>query len=467
VARDVVYLGPSLAVGEARRLLPDAEFLPPVRHRDLLRLDVGPGDRVLIIDGLFMHAAPVRHREILGLLERGVVVAGSSSMGALRAAELHGFGMRGVGTVFELYRSGTVTGDDEVAVVHGPAEEGYRSLSEPLVNVRVALGAAAAAGAISPAEADRLLELLREQPFRARSYRALGRLAGAAAARFLAWQHEHRVDAKGADARLLLSLAATGPDALAPAGPADLPIRNVATKYYQTWVSRHRGRPGPHGQYVTEAQAAGALMALHPRYAELHRADALRRLLGESAVDRSPVDSSTVDTGVAGRALALAAERGLVVGVGAAAPGPGGWFTGAECAALAAAGPEAVDAATLRLLVRAFGSVTHKRVALENVPPALAVEPVLARVRSVVARAQALAERMPRSPIPSAGRMRLKADAVLGCYADLWGVPVADMQAAVWDRGFADLDSFWQTAEPYVLYLRTFGAPDLGDRAAA
>jgi hypothetical protein len=40
-------------------------------------------------------------------------------MGALRAAELHTFGMVGVGRVFEGYRDGVYEDDDEVAVVHG------------------------------------------------------------------------------------------------------------------------------------------------------------------------------------------------------------------------------------------------------------------------------------------------------------------------------------------------------------
>src|SRR4051794_30849116 len=134
-----VYIGPSLPADEVRVLLPGARILPPVRHGDLLALDARRGDRVLIIDGFFLHVAPVRHREILHLLDRGVMVAGASSMGALRAAELWRFGMRGVGEVFRLYRDGVVTGDDEVAIVHGPAEEGHRALSEPLVNIRVAL----------------------------------------------------------------------------------------------------------------------------------------------------------------------------------------------------------------------------------------------------------------------------------------------------------------------------------------
>ena len=65
--------------------------------------------------GLFMLKAPVRHLEILALLADGVTVAGSSSMGALRAAELWRYGRRGVGEIFELFRSGVVVGDDEVA----------------------------------------------------------------------------------------------------------------------------------------------------------------------------------------------------------------------------------------------------------------------------------------------------------------------------------------------------------------
>ncbi|MEK8104213.1 TfuA-like protein [Micromonospora sp. M12] len=133
---DIVFIGPSLPADEVARLLPDAVVLPPVAHGDLLRLDVAPGDRVLVIDGFFLQHPPVRHREILDLLDRGVTVAGAASMGALRAAELWPFGMRGVGEVFQLYRDGVVTGDDEVAVVHGPAEEGHRSFSVPLVNIR-------------------------------------------------------------------------------------------------------------------------------------------------------------------------------------------------------------------------------------------------------------------------------------------------------------------------------------------
>src|SRR5688572_32760283 len=55
------------------------------------------------------------------LFRSGVRVFGAASMGALRAAELQPFGMIGVGQVFQAYRRGHLTDDDEVAVAHGPA----------------------------------------------------------------------------------------------------------------------------------------------------------------------------------------------------------------------------------------------------------------------------------------------------------------------------------------------------------
>src|ERR1700677_2021218 len=126
MATDYVFVGPSLPAPEVARLLPGCQVLPPVRHGDLLRLRPAAGDRVLIIDGLFLQSAPVRHKEILLLLSQGVTVAGSSSMGALRAAELWPYGMRGVGEVFRLHRDLIVTGDDEVAVIHCYDDERYR-----------------------------------------------------------------------------------------------------------------------------------------------------------------------------------------------------------------------------------------------------------------------------------------------------------------------------------------------------
>src|SRR5262249_22679622 len=124
VTRVFVFLGPTLPVGRARELL-DAVYLPPVQQGDVLRL-LGRAPRVIgIVDGYFDTVPAVWHKEILLAMAEGVHVFGAASMGALRAAELHPFGMVGVGRVFECYRDGVLTADDEVAVAHGPGDTGY------------------------------------------------------------------------------------------------------------------------------------------------------------------------------------------------------------------------------------------------------------------------------------------------------------------------------------------------------
>jgi len=130
-----VFLGPTLPQGEARRYL-DAEYLPPVSQGDVLRLLDRRPTAIAIIDGYFELVPAVWHKEILLALESGVHVFGAASMGALRAAELDVFGMKGIGQIYKWYASGYLEDDDEVAVGHGPADQGYRELSDAMVNVR-------------------------------------------------------------------------------------------------------------------------------------------------------------------------------------------------------------------------------------------------------------------------------------------------------------------------------------------
>ncbi|HET9361026.1 MAG TPA: TfuA-like protein [Vicinamibacterales bacterium] len=143
-----VFLGPTLPVREARRYL-DAEYLPPVAQGDVLRvLDKRPSV-IAIVDGFFELVPSVWHKEILLALESGVHVFGAASMGALRAAELHAYGMKGVGRIYRWYASGRLEDDDEVAVVHGPADQGYREMSDAMVNVRDRCLSAARRGVVS------------------------------------------------------------------------------------------------------------------------------------------------------------------------------------------------------------------------------------------------------------------------------------------------------------------------------
>src|SRR5262245_17446347 len=120
-----VFLGPTLPVEAARSILPEAVYLPPVSMGDVYALLAQKPQRIAIVDGLFERTPAVWHKEILFALSRGVRVLGSSSMGALRAAELHRFGMVGVGRIFDAYRDGVLCDDDEVALGHATAEHGW------------------------------------------------------------------------------------------------------------------------------------------------------------------------------------------------------------------------------------------------------------------------------------------------------------------------------------------------------
>ena len=130
-----MFVGPTLRPED----LPqdgDIVVLPPVAQGDVYRVAQERPSAIGIVDGYFEGVLSVWHKEILWAMAEGIHVFGSASMGALRAAELHQFGMRGIGRIFEAYRAGELEDDDEVAVIHGPAETGYLALSEAMVNIR-------------------------------------------------------------------------------------------------------------------------------------------------------------------------------------------------------------------------------------------------------------------------------------------------------------------------------------------
>jgi len=206
----VIFLGPSLPVAEAREIL-DAVYLPPARQSDLVSaVGIHRPDVIGLVDGEFGQALSVWHKEILYALEQGIPVYGASSMGALRAAETHSFGMIGVGQVFGMFASGELSGDDEVALAHALDEAGHRPLSEPMVNLRLNFRAARDAGVIDAATADQLTALAKAMYFPERSFARVLR-AGAAAGvpadavdRLRAWLAANYRDAKREDARELL-----------------------------------------------------------------------------------------------------------------------------------------------------------------------------------------------------------------------------------------------------------------------
>lgn len=204
--RALVFLGPSLDREAAALLLPAAEIRPPIRRGDLASLLDRPPAAIGIVDGEFYQSLAVSPKEIVPFLKIGVPVFGSSSMGALRAAELHSLGMVGVGTVFDWFRRGRLSADDEVAMTFCPTT--FRPLSEPLVNFRVALRMAQQAGTILPDQRLELSRRMKRRYFPARTLPALFQDAehvlGPRAGAFRDWWRTSAPNAKADDARELL-----------------------------------------------------------------------------------------------------------------------------------------------------------------------------------------------------------------------------------------------------------------------
>ncbi len=157
----IVFLGPSLTLAEAKEILGEgkAHYFPPAKQGDILSVaTMYEPDVIALIDGEFHQSLAVWHKEILFALEKGITVCGASSMGALRAVETSEFGMIGVGKVYEMYASGEIDDDDEVALLHGPEKTGYRHGSEPMINIRMTFRRAWQEGVVSRSFAEALTE---------------------------------------------------------------------------------------------------------------------------------------------------------------------------------------------------------------------------------------------------------------------------------------------------------------------
>lgn len=209
----VIFCGPTIDGSEVLKELGaelgDSEMLPPVSQGDVYRAAVRQPDVIGIIDGYFRSLPAVWHKEILWAMDQGIHVYGAASMGALRAAELEAFGMTGVGEVFEHYRDGVIEDDDEVAVVHGPAETGFRAVSDAMVNIRATLRRAEEQGIILSGTREILEKSAKSLSYEERSYErmievAKGRLPVNERHAFRSWLLGGKVDQKKNDARAML-----------------------------------------------------------------------------------------------------------------------------------------------------------------------------------------------------------------------------------------------------------------------
>ncbi len=184
MAPPIIFLGPSLKIERARSIFPLAEYRPPAKKGDLLRLateDDGNQSFVGLIDGVFLQDYPPTPIEVYTFLrKRRTLLAGAASLGALRAVELERFGMVGIGRIFKLYKSGRLDSDDEVAVTF--SEPDYRLQSEAMIDIRYTLHWAARERVISPDTKRMLARIAKRIYFPSRSYEEMIERARAAGA---------------------------------------------------------------------------------------------------------------------------------------------------------------------------------------------------------------------------------------------------------------------------------------------
>ncbi len=312
--RVVVFLGPTIPVGNAQALLP-AVFRPPASRGDIYAAARSNPWAIALIDGYFHRVPTVLHKEILWAMSQGIHVYGASSMGALRAAELERFGMVGVGRVFEAYRDGILSDDDEVAVVHGPAEAGYLAGSDAMVNIRATLDCASQAGVVDAEVAERLLRIAKDTFYPMRTWKGLlgdareAALAPAQRERLEAWLPEGRVDQKRLDAIEMFRRIAA--DREAELAPKQVSFRFNGTFMWDELRNSIDQRPpddSPDAIQVMEDELLDELRLQGDAYAREHERALMRVLATELALARNercdPTDTTRVTA-------ALRENRGL------------------------------------------------------------------------------------------------------------------------------------------------------------
>jgi hypothetical protein len=205
----VLFAGPSL-FGQAPDLT-GIELRPPARQGDIHRAVRDGAEAIGLIDGVFGFVPSVWHKEILFALSEGVRVLGGASLGALRAAECHSFGMEPVGEIARAYVDGVRYEDADVCLAHCPAELEFMPLSEPLVDVEASVARLLDVGALTGEQAWTWLEAARDIYFADRTVEAMLDRAGLPSELAGAYRRD-RVGVKGRDALELVDRLRQLPD---------------------------------------------------------------------------------------------------------------------------------------------------------------------------------------------------------------------------------------------------------------
>ncbi len=432
-----VYAGPTLAGAHIRSVVPGAVVHGPVQHGDLLRVRLGPSDCIVLIDGYYHQVGAVRHKEILHALDTGATVIGAASMGAIRAAEMSGLGVTGIGEVFRQYRDGEISSDDEVAVAHEEGPE-YRRVSEALVNIRFAVSCARRDGVVGADDAARLLEHARALPYSERSWAAIEHLVrqrdpilvpAATRIRAYAQANAAEVDLKALDARQALCHVASGQWRSGRDGLDWCEPRTWHTRHLHDWQVQYGSQPS--GDALVPDLAIARYLQLHdPRFPSRWRAFALGRIAGASAgdLDRAALHAAAAQ-GLSTRDLSA---RLIAF-----------WLTTEESQTLSR--PESL----LAILVRSYRSPRG----LRDVVDAAAVTAAAPATRHLIAdhyaTNAAIISRFPHWQLSHLNRGVLVAQ-----LSAIWEIEATDQaiqDACARDRGFDSFDNAVESFRPFFL----------------
>jgi hypothetical protein len=160
-----IFAGPSLFdAGLNVADMQGISWLPPARRGDIEQLvDKCKTPGIIgLADGTFHSYPSVGHVELREALEAGWRIYGLCSMGAIRASEMAHMGMIPWGRVALMFCSDPKLADDEVALVHS-ADAPYVPLSEPMLHLREFCAQAQEAGLLTEAQADVILDSLRQR----------------------------------------------------------------------------------------------------------------------------------------------------------------------------------------------------------------------------------------------------------------------------------------------------------------
>jgi hypothetical protein len=206
VNESCVFVGPTRV---PKKAYPKIDFFPPAALGSVYRAFEHGYRRIGVIDGFFGNTPSVWHKEIMFVIAQGAEVVGAASTGALRAAELAPYGMRGIGNIFRLYRRASIADDDEVCVTHAIGELDFMPLSEPMISIRYTLRDMRHQGIVSPDEEKAIAGDLKKAHFSERTLDHIRAAIGthvppARAAAVADGYMALRRDAKGDDGKRLL-----------------------------------------------------------------------------------------------------------------------------------------------------------------------------------------------------------------------------------------------------------------------